>query len=101
MAIPLQQQNPSPTPEAAPHPKAFLEIVQLIQSGEPIPGIKDIPDTVLLGQGSIPSLSRRKKPWEKDLPDTEEVGGTFGDRRDDYIPQELPDDQPKAEAKST
>jgi hypothetical protein len=51
----------------------------------------EIPDTVLTGQASQPSLPRRKKPWEKELPDTKE--GTFGDRRDTHIEQEMPDEE--------
>lgn len=62
----------------------------MIQSGAPIPGIMTIPDTVLTGQSSTPVLPKRKKPWEKELPSTTE--GTFGDQRDVYIAQELPDE---------
>lgn len=45
---------------------SYAEIVEMIQSGKEIPGIKQIPDTILQGQGSSASQSRRKKPWEKD-----------------------------------
>lgn len=50
----------------APYPTSFDHIVDLITKGEPIPGIKDIPDTVLTGQGTQATKSVRKKPWEKD-----------------------------------
>ena len=41
--------------------------------GKPIPGIKQIPDTVLTDQGSTASASQRTKPWEKNrLPETTE-----------------------------
>ncbi|TVY22661.1 hypothetical protein LHYA1_G008363 [Lachnellula hyalina] len=75
----------------APYPPTFKQIVELIQSGAPIPGIMDIPDTVLTGQGSTPQAPKRRKPWEKE--DSEEVvGGTFGDARDEApIEQEFPD----------
>ncbi|TID20105.1 hypothetical protein E6O75_ATG07565 [Venturia nashicola] len=46
----------------------YQEIVDLIQSGKPIPGIKDIPDTVLAGQGTSATQARRAKPWEKEGP---------------------------------
>lgn len=46
----------------------YQEIVDLIQSGKPIPGIKDIPDTVLAGQGTSATQIRRAKPWEKEGP---------------------------------
>lgn len=47
-------------------PKSYNEIVELILSGKPIPGIKDIPDTTLGEEASSESrASERKKPWEK------------------------------------
>ncbi|TKA49869.1 hypothetical protein B0A49_08302 [Cryomyces minteri] len=52
--------------EQAPYPTSFAHIVDLITTGQPIPGIKEIPPTVLEGQGTQSSTSRRKKPWEKD-----------------------------------
>ena len=57
--------------EAAPYPSSFNYIVELITSGAPIPGIKDIPDTVLEGQASEPTKPVRRKPWE--IAPTEEV----------------------------
>jgi len=55
------------TPEPpAPYPTSFAHIVELISSGKPVPGIKDIPNTVLEGQGTAPLKPKRKKPWEKD-----------------------------------
>lgn len=49
----------------APKPASFAEICELIAEGKPIPGIEDIPDTVLEGQASESQAQRRKKPWEK------------------------------------
>ncbi len=51
---------------AAPYPTSFAHIVELITTGKPVPGIKEIPPTVLVGQGTQPAQARRKKPWEKD-----------------------------------
>ncbi|MCJ1399157.1 hypothetical protein MMC11_002359 [Xylographa trunciseda] len=48
----------------APYPLSFSHIVDLITSGQPVPGVKDIPNTVLDGQASQPIRSQRKKPWE-------------------------------------
>lgn len=92
---------------AAPYPPTFAEIVDLITSGKPIPGIKEIPPTLLTDQASRPSASKRKKPWEKDVPeeavqgagatlpggegDAKKVEGTFGDHRDEVIVQDLPE----------
>lgn len=50
----------------APKPASFAEIVELISEGKPIPGIKEIPDTILEGQASENQAEKRKKPWEKE-----------------------------------
>jgi hypothetical protein len=50
----------------APYPTSFAHIVELITTGQPIPGIKEIPSTILTGQGTEPAKAQRKKPWEKD-----------------------------------
>lgn len=52
----------------APYPTSFAHIVELVTTGQPIPGIKDIPSTVLTGQGSQATQTKRRKPWEKDAP---------------------------------
>jgi len=62
--MPGASANPNEPP--APYPTSFAHIVELVTTGQPIPGIKDIPDTLLTGQGSAAAQSRRKKPWEKD-----------------------------------
>ncbi|KAL8789588.1 MAG: hypothetical protein Q9213_001024 [Squamulea squamosa] len=54
----------NPGQPAGPYPSSFGQIVDLITRGEPIPGIKEIPDTLLMGQESAPSTAKRKKPWE-------------------------------------
>lgn len=59
----------SSTNPPAPYPPTFTQIVDLITTGQPIPGIKDIPDIVLAGQETQPTTAKRKKPWEKDSVD--------------------------------
>ena len=49
----------------APKPASFAEICDMIAEGKPIPGIKDIPDTILEGQASDSQAQTRKKPWER------------------------------------
>ena len=49
----------------APYPTSFSQIVDLITSGQPIPGVKQVPDTLLAGQESQPISAKRKKPWEQ------------------------------------
>lgn len=63
----ITQRATQPLPPAQPsYPSSFEEIMHLIQTGQPIPGIKEIPDTVLSGQGTEATRNRRRKPWEKD-----------------------------------
>ncbi|KUJ09115.1 uncharacterized protein LY89DRAFT_724634 [Mollisia scopiformis] len=81
-------------PKAAPYPRSFAEIVELITSGKPIPGIKEIHTTVCPELATKPILPKRRKPWEKDVPQEQidgKIGGLFGDHRDIHISQEYPD----------
>lgn len=55
----------TPVPEPA-YPSSFAHIVELITTGQPIPGIEEIPDTVLTGHDIASEKPRRRKPWEKD-----------------------------------
>ncbi|KAJ5404076.1 hypothetical protein N7509_003947 [Penicillium cosmopolitanum] len=48
------------------YPTSFAHIVELITTGQPIPGIEEIPDTVLEGHDLATEKPRRRKPWEKD-----------------------------------
>jgi hypothetical protein len=52
------------------YPTSFSHIVELITSGQPVPGIKDVPDTLLSGQDSPAATARRKKPWEGESRDS-------------------------------
>jgi hypothetical protein len=85
------------TQEPAPYPPTFTEIVALITSGAEVPGIKDIPDVVYpISMAAKPTAQRRRKPWEKDIPEDIILNGmkegTFGDQRDYHIVQELPEE---------
>lgn len=60
-ASPPDQQPPPP------YPTSFAEIVDLITRNVPVPGIEDVPDTVLEhGSSKVDHTPRRKKPWESD-----------------------------------
>jgi hypothetical protein len=68
--------------------------VHLITTGAPIPGIKEIPSITLPEKATKPLAKKRRKPWETDVPEEVVQGlaeGTFGDRRDEIIVQELPE----------
>ncbi|KAH8820563.1 hypothetical protein F5884DRAFT_54387 [Xylogone sp. PMI_703] len=75
----------------APYPSSFAEIVALITAGKPIPGIREIPPIVLEDQATRPAASKRRKPWEKEGTGDVIDGGTFGDRRDEIIQQDIPE----------
>ncbi len=86
-------QEPEAEQKTAPYPPTFAQIVALITNNQPIPGIREIPNT-LSTVVSEPKLPKRRKPWEKDVPEDViqgRAGGTFGDHRDEYIKQDLPD----------
>ncbi|KAJ5191198.1 uncharacterized protein N7498_010183 [Penicillium cinerascens] len=57
--------EPPILPEPA-YPSSFAHIVELITTGQPIPGIEQIPDTVLTGHDTASEKPRRRKPWERD-----------------------------------
>lgn len=52
----------------------YQKVVEMILSGKEkdIPGIMQIPDTVLEGQGSESKTSPRKKPWELEQKDEQD-----------------------------
>ncbi|KAK6200150.1 uncharacterized protein RJT21DRAFT_121045 [Scheffersomyces amazonensis] len=59
----LQQSSSSSSDP--PYSSNYQELVELIISGKPVPGIKQIPDTVLTEESSKSQASQRVKPWEK------------------------------------
>jgi hypothetical protein len=52
--------------DEAPYPKSFAEMVELITTGKPIPGIMEIPDTILPPPTEAATAPVRRKPWEKE-----------------------------------
>ncbi|KAF9280225.1 hypothetical protein BGZ68_007422 [Mortierella alpina] len=46
------------------YPKSFQEICELIASGKPIPGIRQIPNNLAEGTPSEAKLAPKLKPWE-------------------------------------
>ncbi|OQD79734.1 hypothetical protein PENANT_c045G01716 [Penicillium antarcticum] len=61
-----EQDGASSTNAEPAYPSSFAHIVELITTGQPIPGIQDIPDTVLTGHDISSEKPRRRKPWEKE-----------------------------------
>ncbi|KAL4801541.1 hypothetical protein BDV18DRAFT_148786 [Aspergillus unguis] len=58
-------QVPEPAAQEPSYPTSFAHIVELITTGQPVPGIQQIPDTLLTGQGAASVKPKRSKPWEK------------------------------------
>ncbi|KAI9033676.1 hypothetical protein CLU79DRAFT_724863 [Phycomyces nitens] len=50
--------------DQAPKRFTFQELVEMIETGKEVPGIKQIPNTLNEGKPSQPKLSVRRKPWE-------------------------------------
>lgn len=62
----IQEITPESNDEKeAPYSSNYQEVVELIVSGKPVPGIRDIPDTVLPEQSSKSVRAQRTKPWEQ------------------------------------
>lgn len=64
-SIPDASTDTGPVAAEARYPTSFSHIVELITSGRPVPGIKDVPDTILSGRESPAVIVKRKKPWEQ------------------------------------
>lgn len=59
--------------ERPPYPTSFEAIVDLITRNIPVPGIEEIPTTVLdHGSSKVDHTPRRRKPWETDAASAEE-----------------------------
>lgn len=66
LAPPQEEKKDNKNAEPA-YPSSFAHIVELITNNQPIPGIEEIPDTVLAGHDEPSKATKRRKPWEKDV----------------------------------
>ncbi|KAF9335742.1 hypothetical protein BG006_010723 [Podila minutissima] len=64
-AAPVQEAESSSSDANPSYPKSFQEICELIASGKPIPGIRQIPNNLAEGTPSAPKLAPKPKPWER------------------------------------
>ncbi|KAF9383286.1 hypothetical protein CPB97_006611 [Podila verticillata] len=64
-AAPVQDVESSSSDANPSYPKSFQEICELIASGKPIPGIRQIPNNLAEGTPSAPKLAPKPKPWER------------------------------------
>ncbi|TFB05458.1 hypothetical protein CCMA1212_003002 [Trichoderma ghanense] len=70
----------SSEPEPA-YPIAFAEMIKLLQEGKPIPGIRQIPNTIERDPTVKPVGSRPvpRKPWEREASATPEANSVFAE----------------------
>lgn len=73
----VPEDNVTAETEETPYSSNYQQLVELIVSGKGVPGIKQIPDTVLKGQESKLEAKSRAKPWEKVNLEKEEVYEAF------------------------
>ncbi|KAH7157041.1 hypothetical protein EDB81DRAFT_411254 [Dactylonectria macrodidyma] len=85
-------QSPSDQPN---YPMGFAEMLKLLQEGKPVPGIRQIPNTVVRNPLVKPVGARAvpRKPWEKDidpsapvLPDVPKALDSEFPPVDDHVP---------------
>ncbi|PTB67531.1 hypothetical protein BBK36DRAFT_19037 [Trichoderma citrinoviride] len=72
--------SPSSSSEPEPaYPIAFAEMIKLLQEGKPIPGIRQIPNTIERDSTVKPVGSRPvpKKPWEREASAATEASSPF------------------------
>lgn len=55
---------PAPGKVEAPYPTSFARIIELITAGQPIPGIREIPNVLNTAPPSEATKPKRRKPWE-------------------------------------
>ncbi|KAK4120826.1 hypothetical protein N657DRAFT_648620 [Parathielavia appendiculata] len=77
------------TGDGAPYPENFQALIEAVTTGKPIPGIKEIPNTVVRPPGVTPfgKMKAPRKPWEKEAaPDSLAQAGVFGNVVDKEFP---------------
>ncbi|GAQ80946.1 hypothetical protein KFL_000670040 [Klebsormidium nitens] len=59
--------SPAQGPDHAPHSQSYMDVLQMLKDGKPIPGIRDIDDKPPNPNQppTDPKLKPRAKPWEK------------------------------------
>ncbi|KAI1800855.1 hypothetical protein F4811DRAFT_556451 [Daldinia bambusicola] len=72
----VEKDSSSADPDKEPYPKKFEEIVAFLQTGQPIPGIRKIPDTVIEDPSFTTHgrLTAPPKPWETRRNPSNDVG---------------------------
>lgn len=69
--------TPASEKAEASYPTSFAHIVELITTGQPIPGIREIPNVLNAAPPSEATRPKRRKPWEAAA---ESAGGNTAER---------------------
>ncbi|KAL8365893.1 hypothetical protein RB595_004595 [Gaeumannomyces hyphopodioides] len=77
-------------PGAAPYPNHFAELIAAVRANRPVPGVREIPDTVVRDPGVKPvgRMAPPKKPWEVSIVDSSQLGQTI--LKDSEVQLEFP-----------
>ncbi|KAM7184114.1 hypothetical protein V8F33_013174 [Rhypophila sp. PSN 637] len=70
-------QSSSAAGEDAPYPAHFQAIIEAVTMGKPVPGVREIPNTVVRQPGITPvgKMQAPKKPWERSNQEQRQEGG--------------------------
>ncbi|OIW27423.1 hypothetical protein CONLIGDRAFT_633788 [Coniochaeta ligniaria NRRL 30616] len=80
----------------APYPEHFKAVIEAVTQGKPVPGIKEIPNTVVRLPGITPvgKMQAPRKPWEKPANGTADATGQEKEESpslpQDYLDREFP-----------
>ncbi|KAJ3477411.1 hypothetical protein NLG97_g8848 [Lecanicillium saksenae] len=79
---------------------AFAEMIKLLQEGKEVPGIRQIPNTIIRDPAVKPVGARAapRKPWEKDVPTPSDDIHRLGTLDTEFPPVEPTAEQPEPEA---
>lgn len=75
--VDLASATPASEKVEASYPTSFAHIVELITTGQPIPGIREIPNVLNAAPPSEATRPKRRKPWETAA---ESAGGNTAER---------------------
>lgn len=76
--------------DAAPYPNHFAELIAAVRANKPVPGVREIPDTVVRDPEVKPvgRMAAPRKPWEANIVDSSQLGQIV--LQDFEIQQEFP-----------
>ncbi|TLD34103.1 hypothetical protein PspLS_00804 [Pyricularia sp. CBS 133598] len=88
---------------AAPYPAHFAELIAAVQNNQPVPGVREIPDTVIRDSNVKPvgKMTAPKKPWELGRTSSTEAQGGQALQHDATVDQDFPPIDGQAQAQTS